>query len=267
MKLILSRKGFDSSCGGQASPIMPDGTLLSLPIPDDKDIIPFSSLKWGEMSYLDIIQSLRPRVKYTNISKCHLDPDIRKDIRNRLSNWQPTFGQIDTALSHLRNQNVSIGDIFLFYGWFRETEIKDGYLRYKKGDEGVHIIYGYMQIGKIIERKEDVPEWCKEHPHYEHKYDESWKKNKNAIFLPSEHLTILPSLKGYGILNYRKDRVLTKEGLSRRFWDLPDFFKKVEITYNKKSWQNDCFKSAGRGQEFVMDTTPEIANWVKKIIQ
>ena len=86
MKLILSRKGFDSSCGGQASPIMPDGTLLSLPIPDDKDIIPFSSLKWGEMSYLDIIQSLRPRVKYTNISKCHLDPDIRKDIRNRLPN-------------------------------------------------------------------------------------------------------------------------------------------------------------------------------------
>lgn len=93
------------------------------------------------------------------------------------------------------------------------------------------------------------------------------EKNKNAIFLPSEHLTILPSLKGYGILNYRKDRVLTKEGLSRRFWDLPDFFKKVEITYNKKSWQKDCFKSAGRGQEFVMDTTPEIINWIKKVIQ
>ena len=37
MKLILSRKGFDSSCGEQASPIMPDGTLLSLPIPDDED--------------------------------------------------------------------------------------------------------------------------------------------------------------------------------------------------------------------------------------
>ena len=47
MKLILSRKGFDSSSGGQANPIMPDGTVLSLPIPDDKDKIPFSSLKWG----------------------------------------------------------------------------------------------------------------------------------------------------------------------------------------------------------------------------
>ena len=34
MKLILSRKGFDSGAGGCASAITPDGTLLSLPIPD-----------------------------------------------------------------------------------------------------------------------------------------------------------------------------------------------------------------------------------------
>ena len=38
MKVILSRKGFDSSNGGCPSPILPDGTLLSLPIPtDDRD--------------------------------------------------------------------------------------------------------------------------------------------------------------------------------------------------------------------------------------
>ena len=33
MKIILSRKGFDSSNGGIPSPIMPDGTLISMPIP------------------------------------------------------------------------------------------------------------------------------------------------------------------------------------------------------------------------------------------
>jgi len=33
MKIILSRKGFDSSYGGYPSPILPDKTLLSLPIP------------------------------------------------------------------------------------------------------------------------------------------------------------------------------------------------------------------------------------------
>jgi len=34
-KIILSRKGFDSANGGMASPIFPDGRLISLPIPED----------------------------------------------------------------------------------------------------------------------------------------------------------------------------------------------------------------------------------------
>ena len=34
MKVILSRKGMDNETGLMASPILPDGTLLSLPIPD-----------------------------------------------------------------------------------------------------------------------------------------------------------------------------------------------------------------------------------------
>lgn len=44
VKLVLSRKGFDSSFGGVASPIMPDGSLLSLPIPSKKD-----ALRYGEV--------------------------------------------------------------------------------------------------------------------------------------------------------------------------------------------------------------------------
>lgn len=44
MKIILSRKGFDSSNGGQPNPIMPDGTLLSLPIPDPDGNNEFSDL-------------------------------------------------------------------------------------------------------------------------------------------------------------------------------------------------------------------------------
>ncbi len=62
MKIILSRKGFDSSSGKQANPIMPDGTLLSLPIPDEEDTNTFSSLQWEGSSYFDIIHSLNPLV-------------------------------------------------------------------------------------------------------------------------------------------------------------------------------------------------------------
>ena len=37
MKVILSRKGFDSANGGILSPIFEDGTMLSFPIPS-KDV-------------------------------------------------------------------------------------------------------------------------------------------------------------------------------------------------------------------------------------
>ena len=49
MKVILSRKGFDSANGGIPSPILPDGTLLSLPIPSELDReIKFSDIYYGE---------------------------------------------------------------------------------------------------------------------------------------------------------------------------------------------------------------------------
>ena len=75
MKVILSRKGFDSSNGGCPSPIMPDGTLLSMPIPSN-DIDSYSDLSYKEMSYSDILAQLAPRRKYNH---CHVDPDIRKN--------------------------------------------------------------------------------------------------------------------------------------------------------------------------------------------
>jgi hypothetical protein len=178
--------------------------------------------------------------------------------------WMPAFGQMNAALSHLRNQKVTVGDIFLFFGWFKETELNNGQFRYKKGGVDAHVIYGYMQIGEIIEQKDKVPGWLEKHPHF--MYDEAWKANMNAIFLPTDHLTIIPSLSGCGVLDYRQDRVLTKRGMSRRFWDLPDFFRKVDISYNAKSWQQNSFKSAGRGQEFVMDVTSEIMEWIRQII-
>ena len=61
MKVILSRKGFDSCAGGSASPIIDGKTLLSLPIPDkymtenDKQKIRYSDLKYNGINYRDLI--------------------------------------------------------------------------------------------------------------------------------------------------------------------------------------------------------------------
>jgi len=76
MKIILSRKGFDSTNGGYPSPIV-DGTLLSLPIPDKNDKIKYAELQFEGKNYAKIIEDLtKGKILET---KCHLDPDIHKD--------------------------------------------------------------------------------------------------------------------------------------------------------------------------------------------
>ena len=266
MKIILSRKGFDSANGKQPNPIMPDGTLLSLPLPDDKrGNNSYGSLFWDGQSYFDIIHSLKQGTELRNESMCHLDPDLRKEVRDRADGWQPAFGQTGAALKHLRNQNVSIGDLFLFFGWFKETERINGQLLYKKNAPDIHVIYGYMEIGRIVESEADIPLWLKDHPHAG--YQEAWANRSNAIYLPKESLSFLPNIKGCDLLSYRKDRVLTKIGKSRCYWELPECFRSVKITYHQNPWQDDgCFKSAGRGQEFVMEATPKILDWVRSVI-
>ena len=64
MRVILSRKGFDSQYGGMPSPILPDGTLLSLPIPSKTDMeTKYRDLYYGNSSYYDIIHTLSPNNK------------------------------------------------------------------------------------------------------------------------------------------------------------------------------------------------------------
>ena len=264
MKIILSRKGFDSENGKQPNPILPDGSLISLPIPDEMGNNTFSSLQWNGMNFYEIIHSLKPNTCIKENDMCHLDPDLRENVKKRLVGWKPAFGQSSAALGHLQNMGVAKGDLFLFFGWFKETELYQGKLRYKKGAKHKHIIYGYMQIGDIITRKADAPDWLKDHPHIGDKKNRA--DEHNAIYLPSNKLSFFPELEGSGLLTYRTDRVLTKESMSKSKWNLPEFFKEVDISYHPHPWKENYFQSAAKGQEFVLDATPKILDWAKNII-
>ena len=44
MKVILSRKGFDSANGGIVSPIFEDGAMISMPIPASEDFYTYDDL-------------------------------------------------------------------------------------------------------------------------------------------------------------------------------------------------------------------------------
>ena len=125
-KIILSRKGCDSSAGGCASPIFPDDRIASLPIPDE----------CGPSTYRDIASSLS---EFSTIGDlldalgrplanrhAHLDPDLKALSRPRARGWRPTFGQDEAAEGHLRNNGITIGDLFLFFGWFQDVRSHAG---------------------------------------------------------------------------------------------------------------------------------------------
>lgn len=263
MKVIFSRKGFDSAAGGIPNPILPDGTLLSLPIPSPRDSVRYDELSWKGISYYDIIHSLSPRTSIQPSTTCHLDPDLRRDILPR-DKWLPAFGQVGSSLMHLYNQGVSIGDLFLFFGWYRQTEIHKSSLRFVPNAPDLHIIYGYLQVGEIIKQKIDLPKELVSHPHAA---DFRWETKRNALFLPTETLSLGKDLPGYGCLDYDLKRVLTKPGCKRRVWDLPEFFKSIAISYNRRAWREEGFRSAGRGQEFVFEPNDEALEWVMSVIQ
>lgn len=63
MKIILSRKGFDSTAGKIPNPILPDGTLLSFPIPAKEDKLTYADLYYDGISYANILSQLNPKDK------------------------------------------------------------------------------------------------------------------------------------------------------------------------------------------------------------
>lgn len=266
MKIILSRKGFDSSYGGCPSPVLPDGTMLSMPIPSDNELS-FDSIKYKDQTYLEILKQLKPKRKDWDTLGCHLDPDLRGDIRKEVCvDWKPAFGQIGASQTHLENQNVKAGDLFLFFGWFRNTVYRGkDTLKYDSNCTDKHMLFGYLQIGEIIQGNNTKKYYW--HPHSGGEYANS----NNTIYVASKELVINgnnTNLPGAGTFKYSDSLVLTKNGYSRSRWNLPDFFKTTSISYhNEKSFKEDYFQSVAIGQEFVVSESEMVTEWAYNLIK
>src|SRR6266516_2251034 len=123
MKIILSRKGFDSEYGQIPSPILPDGTLLSLPIRDHSGQ---SCIKYRD---LEAVNGRSPATLVSDLTNdkikpsmwTHFDPDLRRCMLPRDSGWRPLFGPHPNSHTHMSNQGVEVGDLILFFGLFREV--------------------------------------------------------------------------------------------------------------------------------------------------
>ena len=187
MKVVLSRKGFDSSNGGIVSPIFEDGTMISFPIPSD-DSDRFSDLHYNGVSYSDILSDLH----YKGGKYCHVDPDLDQARRlTTVDEWSPAFGQIDSSATYLKNIGIKEGDLFLFFGNFHHVERINGHYRYTRRsgdfykDKDLQVVWGYLQVGRIIDDPSEQKQlWW--HPHS----IKNRRNNKtNVIFEAAEKLS------------------------------------------------------------------------------
>ena len=124
----------------------------------------------------------------------------------------------------------------------------------------MHVIYGYLQIGEIYNGCDILPEFCKYHPHARDYYK---AKKNNFIYVANPKLTINPMFNGASFFNFSENLILTKMGMTRSKWNLPDFFKELVISYhNKLSFKDNYFQSAAKGQEFVIEASDELLVWI-----
>ena len=254
MKVILSRKGFDSSVGGHANPILPSGEMVSLPIPSRLDTLAYRDIRIANgKTCADVIAELDARAAIDGCG-AHLDPDLVRRARPRKRGWRPSFGQTGAAAGHLRNQQVGIGDLFLFYGWFRHTELVGGRLRFVRG-EGFHGIYGYLEVDRVFSpRIESLPTWLHDHPHA---MPNRATATNNTIFTGARA----------GVLGFHEALVLTKPGEKRSRWLLPERLRRVAISYHDATaWRDRYFQSYPRAQEYVVHADRSIVDWAYGLI-
>ena len=287
-KLILSRKGFDSGSGGCPSPIFPDGTMFSLPIPS-RDREQFADLQHGDTDIASVVSGIT-NGRMNRRGRVHLDPDLnfdthryRKD-RPDWQEWRGMLGQAGIAQSHLNNQGIDSGDVFLFFGLYRQVEETAQGWRFVKGAPELHVLWGWLQVDQKYRVADigpnDLP-WARHHPHLASKY----RDNRNTVYAAAAKLDLDGNddqcdIAGWGVFRRFDPRLVLTDphGAGVSNWRLPRWFypdgNKPPLTYHPdaKRWRHDTdyayLRSVGRGQEFVLDLAdyPEAVDWLADLV-
>jgi len=244
MKLVFSRKGFDSTAGGVPSPIV-DGVPVSLPIPATDR----SRTTYADRGHGDLVEAAtRGRIARTAL--CHDDPMFADGPM--FAEGYVWFGQCAAAEGHLRKHAVGPGDIFLFFGLFAEPDTGERH----------HRLFGWQRIAchGAPDALPSHPDWReppRPHPHLTGK----WPRN-NAMYC------------GPGALarNAAPELRLTRPGGPLNTWRVPSWLRRRGLTYhaNPARWlEGGELDSAKRGQEFICDIgdDAEAHRWLKTMMQ
>ena len=234
MRIVFSRKGFDSASGGGPSPIV-DGVPVSLPIPAGAA----SRTTYGDLG-LGEHAARASRGRLGAKDSCHHDPMFT-------DGGECLFGQCGAAQTHLANRGVGVGDAFLFFGLFRE------------GSEAPHHrIYGYLRVDEIVPLAGGPPRELVDlaHPH--------------ALAMHAKNDVVY---RGEGRVARRASpalRLTVSEG-PPSLWERPEWLKRGGLSYHDRAdrWlRGGRLRSVARGQEFVADIGRRRAprEWLERIL-
>lgn len=245
--------------------ILPDGRMLSFPIPVQGEV----GIKSERLSIDGVsLKMLFDQLGHREIDLVHhLDPDLDAyRIDEMTSKSCGVFGQSGAAATHLINQGIGPGDLFLFFGTFRRVEVIQGRYRYLKGETPFHALWGFLEVGEVVSvddaaNKIDKSEKLSSHPHWANRKHKAYEKN-NRLFVASN----------YGTFRYTDNLRLTAQGEHRKsVWDLPLSFAEADLTYhpNGGTINNNRFriKTAAIGQEFVFSVSKNQEVWIRKLIE
>ncbi len=281
MKLILSRKGFDSAHGGCPSPILDGQLLCPLPIPDAGAPTRYEKISSFNGSAIARIVEDLTGGRVGRSDGAHLDPDLRRDAIARAAGWRPIFGQAAAAQSHLARHEIGRGDLFIFFGCFRHAERVGGALRFVRSAPKLHVIFGWLQVGKVIRATDSVAAefpWADRHPHLA--APDRYKNN--TLYFASDRLSSIGiNTSGAGTFDRLGPELIlsqTDPYINCSTWRLPRWFVpcgRAPLSYHSKParW-TDCatsvrVQSAYPGQEFVLDADqyPEAHAWLRSIFR
>lgn len=316
MRLILSRKGMDSgrtgdkknNCktrtAGIPSPIfstndrLNDRPMVSLPIGSDWGDSYMNDLRLDGRNLGAMVNALS-NGRLSPEMRVHRDPDLYRTLIKRDRNWRPAFGTANGGVTTLEKHAIQKGDLFLFFGWFREVERTSGRFewQYVRGARDLHVIFGWLQVGDIIrlpdkdgmKSDEDILKdtrrkypWLQKHDHFCRCNPKEGLK-KNVIYVAADRLQFgerVFKIPGGGAFSHFSDDLqLTARQRKRSVWRLPACFWSQQRTgrltshEDAKRWKQDgtsvILQSVARGQDFVLDCDqhPGVEEWALRLIK
>ena len=128
--LVISRKGFDASAGGRASPIFANGDIFSVRIPQKRESPSrYRELQFNDISGREILNLIG--AKSISVNDLHHNDPL-------LSGDKGIFGQAGGSKGELDSCDIRQGD--LFFGWFKQ---------YHQSGPNLHHLFGRLKIEKI----------------------------------------------------------------------------------------------------------------------